>query len=308
MSESQPSLFEDPASSASRDLEEAESLLSLMEFQGIGSGRALKLAKHFGTWDALLGAPPDVVHSVSGVELELNRRASPHDIPDGSRLVGFFDSQYPTTLREIKNPPAVLWVRGELFDQRRIAIVGARDATPWGVLMAETIAQCCVKNNVSVVSGLAFGIDIAAHRATVSAAGKTIAVIGSGIDLITPAAHVPDALEILEANGAVISEVVPGTPPSAQTLVSRNRIQSGMSAATVVVQCGETSGSLRTAAFAAEQHRIVAVPVPPQDEAGSQQNAGTVEILRNGIKDRTRTIAVKPLGSDTDLTELLRTI
>src|SRR5688572_1827144 len=111
VSEFQPGLFDDPVSSGPRELEEVDSLLSLMELRGIGSGRALKLAKRFGSWDALAEAPPDLVRRTCGIELDVIGQRSTHRIPDGARVIGYFDADYPPLLREIRNPPAVLWVR-----------------------------------------------------------------------------------------------------------------------------------------------------------------------------------------------------
>ncbi len=172
------------------------------------------------------------------------------------------DSDYPQRLRNIADPPPILYLRGELLpeDDLAVAIVGTRKASAYGRQAAEKFAQGLAKNGVTVASGLARGIDTFAHRAALDAAGRTIAVLGSGLDIIYPSENRGLASDIA-GRGALISEFPLGTKPDAINFPRRNRIISGLSAATVVVEAGETSGALITAEFALEQGReVFAVP------------------------------------------------
>ena len=275
-----PTLFDGAAPEPKGwDLQTASSLAALMRFPGIGSARAIRIARTFRSWESLLNADPNRLRQVVGTDIP--RLTDPVLIDDEdtpTRMVGWFDTAYPRRLRGIKSPPAVLWFRGRLPDSEPcIAIVGTRTPTRWGVSMAATMAAEATQAGISVVSGLAFGIDIRAHRSTLNAGGRTIAVLGSGLDHIAPAEHRGDAVSIVAGGGALVSEQPPDTPPSARTLVARNRIQTGLSAATIVVQCGSDSGSLQTAAFALQQNRVLAVPIPPgPDETDAPENQGSI--------------------------------
>ena len=231
---------------ATGDLQTPSGLLALTALPGIGNGRAIKLARVFRSAGAFNDATPESRKRAAGVSVDgvvnIRELEPPHE---STRIVGYFDGEYPSSLRDIKDPPAVLWIRGSLPDPaRRIAIVGTRSATPWGLSIAEASARDAAAAGVSVVSGLALGIDIAAHRGALAAGGHTTAVIGSGIDKTTPREHLADAEVILESGGCILTEQSPGVAASARTLVPRNRLQSGLSAATIVVQCGMKSGTI----------------------------------------------------------------
>jgi DNA processing protein len=169
---------------------------------------------------------------------------------------------YPKLLAAIPDAPFVLWVRGDpaCLSRRAVAIVGSRAATPYGLEAASRLAADLAAAGVVVVSGLARGVDSASHRGALSAGGDTVAVLGSGVDVIYPPEHEGLASEI-GRHGAVVSEFVPGTVPLAFHFPARNRIISGLSHAIVVVEAAEKSGSLITAGFALEQGRtVMAVP------------------------------------------------
>jgi len=284
------------------DLQTAGGLLALMELPRVGSGRAIKFAQQFRSADAFNDASPETRRHVGGVGVADRVHLMQPTVPDGARLVGYFDDDYPSSLRDIPNPPAVLWVRGSLPDPaRRIAVVGTRSATPWGAKLAASMGEDAAEAGVSVVSGLALGIDIAAHRGALAVGGHTVAVLGSGIDAPSPREHRTDADAILGAGGCLIAEVPPGTPPNARTLVARNRIQSGISYATIVVQCGLKSGTMTTAKFTREQGRVLALPVPPEAERGHPENAGSGSLL-------SASPAPRPLASRDDLSSLLAEI
>jgi DNA processing protein len=171
---------------------------------------------------------------------------------------------YPANLREIPLPPERLWVRGrvEADDTLAIAIVGAREATPYGLGCAERLAADLAARGITVVSGLARGIDSAAHRGALRAGGRTIAVLGSGVDVIYPPENRRLASDIA-ARGAIVSQFPPGTSPLAGYFPARNRVIAGLSLGVVVVEAAEKSGSLITAGLAGELGReVMAVPGP----------------------------------------------
>jgi DNA processing protein len=175
-----------------------------------------------------------------------------------------------------------LFVRGELTppDERAVAIVGTRRTTQYGRQAAEQVASELAQAGVTVVSGLARGIDTVAHRAAVAAGGRTIAVLGSGVDIIYPSENRNLAEQIIES-GAVVSEFVPGTKPDAQNFPARNRIVSGMSLGTVIIEAPARSGALITASFAADQGREVFV-IP--GNVYSPASEGTNALLRDGAR------------------------
>jgi DNA processing protein len=196
--------------------------------------------------------------------------------------VPWSDAAYPPALTTIIDPPPLLWVLGRVaaLSTPSVAIVGARAASAYALSVAERLASDLTAAGLTVVSGLARGVDSAAHRGTVASGGVTVAVLGSGVDVLYPAEHAPLAREI-EKNGAVISELVPGTPPQPQFFPLRNRIISGLSRAVVVIEAGEKSGSLITARSALEQGRdVLAVP----GNVLSGRNRGAHALLRDGAR------------------------
>ena len=189
---------------------------------------------------------------------------------------------YPRLLKQIYDPPSVLYCQGELqeSDQRAIAIVGTRRATRYGIRQAESLARGLVRAGITVVSGLARGIDGAAHRAALEAGGRTIAVLGGGLMKLYPPEHRPLADDIAK-QGAVLAESPPQMPPMSGSFPQRNRIISGLSLGVVVIEAAERSGALITARHAAEQGRdAFAVPGP----VDSCQSLGCCRLLQEGAK------------------------
>jgi DNA processing protein len=200
----------------------------------------------------------------------------------GITPISWNDPAYPAALTTIIDPPPVLWLRGcaATLSRPSVAVVGARAGSPYALAVAERLAAELSAAGLVVVSGLARGVDSAAHRGALAGGGATIGVLGSGVDVLYPREHAALARE-MEAAGAVVSELVPGTPPQAQFFPRRNRIISGLSRAVVVIEAGEKSGSLITARLALEQGRdVLAVP----GNVLSGRNRGAHALLRDGAR------------------------
>jgi DNA processing protein len=192
------------------------------------------------------------------------------------------DVRFPTALAAIHDPPETLWITGDVDALRApsVAIVGSRAASPYALEVARRLGADLARRNVTVVSGMARGVDSAAHRGALEGGGVTIAVFGCGVDVIYPPEHRGLAARILE-RGALVSEFPPGTPPLRSYFPQRNRIISGLSLAVVIVEAAEGSGSLITADFALDQGRTV-LAVPGNVLGG--RNYGAHALLRDGAK------------------------
>jgi DNA processing protein len=200
----------------------------------------------------------------------------------GITVLTWEDEDYPDRLREVSQSPPVLYVRGEILpeDGWAVAVVGTRRISAYGRQVTERIATQLAQAGVTVVSGLARGIDGVAHKAALQAGGRTIAVLGCGVDRVYPPEHRTLAAQIME-NGALISDYPPGTLPEASNFPPRNRIISGLAMATVVVEAGNRSGALITADFAAEQGReVFAVP----GNVLAPQSLGTNRLIQDGAR------------------------
>jgi DNA processing protein len=200
----------------------------------------------------------------------------------GITLICYSEASYPARLRMIADPPPLLYVKGELHgvDDKAVAIVGSRSASDYGRRVARDLARGLAGAGFTVVSGMARGIDGMAHEAALNSGGRTIAVLGSGVERAYPPEH--DKLyQRISTNGAVISELPIGTRPMAFNFPARNRLISGLSLGVVVVEATEKSGSLITASLAVEQGReVFAVP----GEVGSSRSRGAHRLIRQGAK------------------------
>ena len=192
------------------------------------------------------------------------------------------DIRYPAALAAIHDPPPEIWIRGQIgaLSLPAVAIVGSRAASPYAIEVARRLGADLARRGIAVVSGMARGVDSAAHRGALEADGVTIAVFGCGVDIIYPREHKALAARIGE-RGALVSEFRPGLPPLKGNFPQRNRIISGLSLAVVVVEAAEGSGSLITADFALEQGRAV-LAVPGNVLGG--RNHGAHALLRDGAK------------------------
>src|ERR1041385_1803279 len=242
---------------------------------GIGPRAAAKLLERFGSAEAVYDATrseleqlrlaPDAVDTIIGRNLRFTAEAEIAAVRKlGGDILLLDDGVYPSSLREIYDPPIVLYVKGawsECLDQPCIGVVGSRKASTYGQNAAMMLARDLAQRGMTVVSGFARGIDAAAHRGALEANGRTVAVLGTGIDEIYPRDHKKLAAEILDRGGALVSQFPLGTPPVSENFPYRNRIISGLSLGVVVVEAAENSGSLITARLAMEQNReVFAVP------------------------------------------------
>ena len=198
-------------------------------------------------------------------------------------IININDENYPKILKEIYDPPISLYIKGNknILNNTSVAIIGCRQASQYGIKVAKYFGYNLAKNEVNVVSGLAKGIDSYAHIGSICANGKTIAVIGNGIDTIYPKENINIANKILEKGGTIISEYPLGTKPEKMNFPARNRIISGISKSVIVVEAKEKSGTLLTVDFALEQGRDVYV-VP--GNINSINSIGTNELLKQGAK------------------------
>jgi DNA processing protein len=248
--------------------------LALTTIPNVGSVTARKLLERFGSVEAIFDAPEEELLRVPRITAEAvaHLRAVSFDTladelaslsDEGLQVLTWDDDDYPANLRPAHDAPMLLFVRGDLLpeDEFAVAIVGTRDPTPQAVTVAETLARELAELGLTIVSGLAVGIDTAAHRGALQAAGgRTLAVPGSGLRVIHPRENIPLA-ETIVHHGALLSEFHPNTPVRGSLLMARDRIVSGLSRAVIVVEAAVKSGSLDTAARAKRQGRwLLAVP------------------------------------------------
>lgn len=249
-------------------------LLRLLMVPGVGPARVRSLVGHFRSPSSVMHATTGALCRADGIDqilAEAIRRAPPQHAAEEQlalvnkhrcRLLTFWDDDFPTSLKTIDDAPVALFVKGELHatDKFSIAMVGTRQPTTYGSMVTERLASDLVARGLSIVSGLARGVDTIAHRAALQAGGRTIAVLGSGLDVIYPSENRRLVEEVVK-QGALISEYFFGTKPDAPNFPRRNRIIGGLSLGTVVIEAGEKSGALITAAMALDQGReVFAVP------------------------------------------------
>ena len=265
--------------------------LRLTLIPGIGGESQRKLLAAFGLPESIFSAGRLATRSVIGDRADLLFDHDCDKVLERSLLwaeqprqaiVTLGDADYPPTLLETADPPTLLYVRGNvsLLGQRGLAIVGSRNATPQGRQTAESFARTLAGKGYCIISGLALGIDAAAHRGALAAKGPTLAVIGTGADRLYPAGNLELAQAIVE-QGAVISEFPLGTPPLAANFPRRNRIISGLARGVLVVEAAPQSGSLITARLAAEQGReVFAIP----GSIHSPVARGCHQLIKQGAK------------------------
>ncbi len=260
---------------------------------GIGRVRLSRLEQHFGklerAWQASATELETAGLDSRSIEAVISNRPKISLDAEMEKLERYKvtvltikDEAYPFRLKEIYEPPPVIYVRGSLTpeDDWSLAVVGTRRPTFYGREVSEQIVGDLARNRVTIVSGLAKGIDATAHRAALDSGGRSIAVFGCSLDIVYPKEHVKLARQIME-NGALISEFPLGTPPRRENFPLRNRIMSGLSLGTLVVEAGEVSGALITAGHALEQNReVFAVP----GSVLSAVSRGTNRLIQEGAK------------------------
>ncbi len=276
------------------DEQEYVEWVALTRVKGLGCATFKKVADHFQDPRRAFSASEKELCEVPGLDREAIKgfltfsgwdEASReiHRVFDaGARIVPFGAPSYPSRLRMIADPPPFLYLRGELpeEDERTIAVVGSRSASDYGKKITRGLSQGLASLGFTVVSGMARGIDGQAHAAALASGGRTVAVMGSGVDVIYPPEHKELYGEICR-RGAILSELPMGTPPFSYNFPSRNRLISGISLGVVVVEATERSGSLISARLALEQGReVFAVP----GEAGASRSRGTHQLIRQGAK------------------------
>ncbi len=264
---------------------------------GLGPGSCLRLVEHFGCPGKVLEADAAELGRVSGLRRDafntlvmLDHKAIAEKAKDevrkarenGSYIITLDDNEYPSMLRMIHQPPLVLYVKGsiEVLHSPSLGVVGSRAATSYGKGVAGQMAYNLVRQGITVVSGLALGVDAEAHRGAINGGGKTIGVLGCGLDIVYPQGN-KKLFEKIPGTGAIISEYPFGSKPDAFRFPARNRIISGLSMGVLIVEASGRSGSLITANHALEQGReVFAIP----GRVDSVKSAGTHRLLQQGAK------------------------
>jgi DNA processing protein len=268
--------------------------LALSLTEGLGPTRTRKLVERFGNIEAVFHASLTELEAAAlqavsaqsiatGKSAELAREEMARCAEQSVTLLSLEDTCYPQRLKEIYDPPLLLYVRGnpEILKQPGIAIVGTRHPTPYGLGMAERLAYDLAAQGLVIISGMARGVDTAGHRGAISAKGKTVAVFGTGVDVMYPKENSRLADQILALGGALISEFPLGTFAAPQNFPIRNRILSGMSAGVLVVEAAEYSGTRITARCALEQNRdVFAVP----GNVTNKNSWGPNTLIKQGAK------------------------
>jgi DNA processing protein len=261
---------------------------------GVGPRHFRALVEHLGSPSAVLDAAIGRLQEVPGISAKLAARVAAarrechvdHEVAEcqrlGVRLLTCDAADFPAALRRIPSPPAILYLRGELLprDALAVAIVGSRHCTHYGLRQAERLAAALARTGFTVVSGLARGIDAAAHRGALAAGGRTIAVLAGGVGNIYPPEHAELADQVI-GSGALVSEMPTSFEPIGGLFPQRNRIISGLSLGVIVVEAAQRSGALITTQHATEQNREVFAVPGPIDSLASR---GCHQLLRDGAK------------------------
>jgi DNA processing protein len=268
--------------------------LALLLTPGLGPTKSRKLVEHFGSAERVFQASLTELEGASiqsisaqsiatGKSAELAREEMANATKAGITILSLDDPQYPPRLKEIYDPPLILYVRGdpEILTKPGLAVIGTRHPTPYGSGMAERLACDLAAQGLIIISGMARGVDTASHRGALSAKGKTIAVFGTGVDVIYPKENSRLSEQILALGGALVSEFPLGTFAAPQNFPIRNRILSGMSIGVLVVEAAEYSGTRITARLALEQNRdVFAVP----GNVTNKNSWGPNTLIKQGAK------------------------
>ena len=275
-------------------------LRNLLSIDGIGQIKVTKLLQHFTTLDRIYSADKFEFKSIDSINMNLSSRIVDskknlqslsnilHDEVNklekmNAQIIFYDDDAYPEILRNIYMPPLILYTLGDFHssDKYNVAIVGTRKPTDYGKSIATKFSKVLAEQNITIISGLARGIDSIAHRSAIKAGGRTIAVVGSGLDIVYPPENRSLFNDIAE-QGVIISEFELGTKPDAQNFPKRNRIISGISLGTLVVESKKNGGAMQTANYSLDQNReVFAIP----GNLNVSESEGTnILIQRNGAK------------------------
>lgn len=280
---------------ASLEQNEIKYLIALSHFIKFGPARLKKIRKRFLSFESAFKAglkeltEAGIEENIASEFISARFNINPDEIVakmagENISAVALGDELYPKILSEIYDPPQIIYYQGELASEELcLAVVGTRKFSPYGKRVVEKIVPELAQNNLTIVSGLALGIDALAHEATISAGGRTIAVLGSGLYQVNiyPSANRYLAAKILKSGGTIISEFPPNMPPLKFNFPQRNRIISGLSLGTLVIEAGEKSGALITASFALEQNReVFAIP----GNIFSSVSVGANKLIKQGAK------------------------
>jgi DNA processing protein len=276
-------------------------LLKLAAAPGVGPNRIRSLVAYFKTPTAVLEASAHELAQVEGIDkkiaLNIVKSEDSEQFVDqqlsklnkvSARIVTFWDKEYPDNLKRIYDPPAFLFIRGEFTEKEKysIAVVGTRNPTDYGKLVAERLSGEIAEQGIPIVSGLARGIDTIAHIAALKADQRTVAVIGSGVDVIYPPENKKLAEKIIES-GVIVSEFDMGTKPDAVNFPRRNRIISGIALGTLIVETTIEGGAMITAQFALDQDReVFAVP----GNITEKRSGGTNRLIKEGNAKLVQTV------------------
>lgn len=275
-------------------MKEKEYRLWLKNINGVGNKTFIKLIDYFGSAQDLFNAPEDMLMKMKGINQDIiHNIIKNRDDRTIDQLINQIkkyhidvlckeENKYPENLKYIYDPPEILYKKGSILDKDRnaVAIVGARKASTYGKWVAYKLASDLAQKGITVISGMAYGIDTAAHRGALDHGGRTFAVLGCGLDTCYPKSNYKLMLEI-EKNGALLSEYPVGTKPLAGNFPARNRIISGIAKGVVIVEANIKSGSLITAEFALEQGRdVFAIP----GNINSPLSMGTNKLIQEGAK------------------------
>jgi DNA processing protein len=267
----------------------------LLSIDGIGPVKVINLLNHYANLEEIFSATKHSLIQTEGINYTLAERiiAAPKSLNPiqekllielesldkiSARLICFWDKKYPELLKRIYYPPLILYTLGNLVesDNYSVAVIGTRHPSNYGRIMAEKFASELAQQSITIVSGLARGIDSIAHKSALKNGGRTTAIIGSGLDVIYPSENKKLFYEIVE-NGVVISEFELGTKPDAQNFPRRNRIISGISLGTLVIETRENGGAMQTASYALDQNReVFAIP----GNLGSKESEGTNSLIQ----------------------------
>jgi DNA processing protein len=273
--------------------------LFFSNFPGVGPVKFKKILAHFGSAKKAYEANPDEFGEIAGKALGKKFENFRNEFDFESYLdklkkqkiefICLIDKEYPELLKKIPNPPMVLYLKGNsklfhsnvLRNARMIAVVGTRHITHYGREITKMFAGELARSGLIIVSGMAYGVDGVAHKACLDVGGKTIAILGNGVDMAYPRENAKLYEEILDGSGLIISELPPGTPPSVGSFPSRNRIVAGLSQAVLVTEGASDSGSLITANFGLEFGRkVFAIPGP----ITSSLSAAPLRLIEKGAK------------------------